>query len=60
MTGMTFEDRVAATGLIPKPEDKAKIRILVEDMDRAASLVRGHRPYGDEPLSTFRLKKASD
>ena len=60
MTGMTFEDRMVATGLSPKVEDMAKIRMMVEDLDRAASFVRGHRPYGDEPLSALRLKKASE
>jgi hypothetical protein len=58
MTEMTFEARVKATGLNPKPEDMAKLEILVKDMDRAAALVRGPRPYAEEPLSTFRLKKA--
>ena len=55
---MTFEERVKAAGLNPKPEDMAKLETLVKDMDRAAALVRGPRPYAEEPLSAFRLKKA--
>jgi len=55
MPDMTFEARVAATGLSPKPEDMPKLQALVEDMDRAAELVRGPRSYAEEPLSAFRL-----
>ena len=58
MTDMTFEARVKAAGLNPKPEDMAKLEVLVKDMDRAAALVRGPRPYAEEPLSAFRLKQA--
>jgi len=58
MIEMTFEARVQAAGLNPKPEDMAKLEILVKDMDRAAALVRGSRPYAEEPLSAFRLRKA--
>jgi hypothetical protein len=56
---MTFEARVAATGLSLKPEDLPKLQALVEDMDRAAELVRGPRSYADEPLSSFRLPTPS-
>jgi len=58
MTEMTFEARVKAAGLNPKPEDMPKLEALVKDMDRAAELVRGPRSYAEEPLSAFRLKKA--
>lgn len=58
MTEMTFEARVKAAGLNPKPEDMPKLEALVKDMDRAAALVRGPRPYAEEPLSAFRLSKA--
>jgi hypothetical protein len=58
MSDMTFEARVKATGLSPKPEDMAKLELLVNDLDRAAALVRGPRPYAEEPLTAFRLKKA--
>ena len=37
MTDMTFEARVKAAGLAPKPEDMAKLEALVKDMDRAAA-----------------------
>ncbi len=56
MTKMTFADRVAATGLTPKPEDLPKLEALVKDMDRAAAaLLHGPRPYAEEPMSVFRL-----
>jgi hypothetical protein len=58
MSEMTFEARVKAAGLNPKPEDMPKLEALVKDMDRAALLVRGPRPYAEEPLSAFRLQKA--
>ena len=58
MTDMTFEARVKAAGLNPKPEDMAKIEAMVLDLDRAASLVRSARSYAAEPLSALRLTKA--
>ncbi len=58
MTDMTFEARVKATGLNPKPEDLPKIEAMVRDLDRAASLVRTPRSYAAEPLSALRLTKA--
>jgi hypothetical protein len=57
MTDMTFAARVAATGLNPKPEDMAKLEAMVRDMDRVAALVRGPRPYAEEPLSAFHLPR---
>jgi hypothetical protein len=57
MTEMSFEARVKAAGLNPKPEDMPKLETLVKDMDRAAMLVRGPRPYAEEPLSAFRLQR---
>jgi len=58
MTEISFEARVKATGLRLKPEDMPKLEALVKDMDRAAVLVRGPRPYAEEPLSVFHLKPA--
>jgi hypothetical protein len=55
MSKISFADRVAATGLMPKSEDLARLEALVEDMDRAAALVRGNRPYAEEPMAAFRL-----
>jgi hypothetical protein len=52
---MKFEDRLKATGLTPTAEDLPKLEALVQDMDRAAALMRAPRPYAEEPLSTFRL-----
>jgi hypothetical protein len=57
MTEMDFADRLAATGLRPTEADIPKLEALVKDMDRAAALVRGPRPYSDEPLSVFRLPR---
>lgn len=58
MTEMTFAARVAAAGLSPKADDLPKLEALVKDLDRAAKLVSGPRPYSEEPMSAFRLKKA--
>jgi hypothetical protein len=58
MTEISFEARVKATGLHPRPEDMAKLETLVQDMDRAAALVRAPRSYAEEPLSAFHLKPA--
>ncbi len=58
MTDIPFEARVQAAGLSPKPDDMAKLQAMVIDMDRAAALVRGPRPYAKEPLSAFRLAPA--
>ena len=55
MSEITFEARVKATGLTPKPADMPKLEALVLDMDRVAALVRGPRSYAEEPLSAFRL-----
>lgn len=59
MTEMTFEMRVKAAGLNPKPEDLPKIEAMVLDLDRAAALLRAPRSYADEPLAALRLKKAT-
>ncbi len=58
MSDISFDARVKATGLRPKPEDIPKLEALVKDMDRAAALTRGPRPYAEEPLSAFRLQQA--
>jgi len=55
MDEMNFAARVRATGLRPIEQDLPKLEALVQDMDRAAALVRGPRPYAEEPLSAFRL-----
>jgi hypothetical protein len=58
MTEMVFEARVRATGLQPPREDLPKLKVLVEDMDRAAALVRAPQSYAEEPLSVLQLKPA--
>ena len=55
---MTFEDRVKAAGLRPKAEDMPKLEALVSDLDKAAALVNGPRPYAEEPLTALKLKPA--
>jgi hypothetical protein len=52
---MNFVDRLQATGLSLIAADLPKLEALVRDMDRAATLMRGERPYAEEPLSAFRL-----
>jgi hypothetical protein len=56
MTDSKFEARVKATGLRPKPDDMPMLEAMVKDLDRAAAMLRGPRPYADEPLNAFRLK----
>ena len=56
MSDAKFEARVKATGLRPKPEDLPMLEALVKDLDRAAAMLRGPRPYAQEPLSAFRLR----
>jgi hypothetical protein len=57
MDEIAFAARLTATGLHPTAEDLPKLEALVKDLDRAAALVRGPRPYAEEPLSAFRLPK---
>jgi hypothetical protein len=57
MDDSTFEVRLAESGLKPSREDLAALRALVADLDRAAAAVRVPRPYYEEPLSAFRLKR---
>jgi hypothetical protein len=58
MTESKFEARVKASGVRPKPDDMPMLKALVQDLDRAAAMLRGPRPYADEPLNAFRLKPA--
>ncbi|MDR3529692.1 MAG: hypothetical protein P4L90_03900 [Rhodopila sp.] len=58
MSEITFEARVKATGLRPKPDDMPKLEALVKDLDRAASMLHRPRPYSQEPLNAFWLKPA--
>ena len=54
---MTVEERLTAAGLTAPKEDLPKLASAVEDMDRLARIVQGARPYAEEPLSAFRLKR---
>ncbi len=58
MSEIKFEARVKATGLRPKPDDLPMLEALVRDLDRAAAMLRGPRPFAEEPLIAFRLKPA--
>jgi hypothetical protein len=55
MTDSKFEARVNASGLRPKPDDMPMLEAIVKDLDRAAAMLRGPRPYAEEPLNAFRL-----
>jgi hypothetical protein len=57
MADQTFIARLAATGLIVKPDDLPRLEALVKDMDRAAALVRGPRSYTEEPMNVFQLPR---
>jgi hypothetical protein len=59
MTEISFEARVRAVGLHPRPSDMPELEALVRDLDRAAARMREPRSYAEEPLSTFRLTPAS-
>jgi hypothetical protein len=58
MSEIKFEARVKATGLRLQPDDMPMLEALVKDLDRAASMLRGPRPFAQEPLIAFRLKPA--
>jgi hypothetical protein len=58
MTDSKFEARVKASGLRPNPDDMPLLEAMVKDLDRAAAMLRGPRPYAEEPLNAFRLKSA--
>ena len=55
MAELSFSDRLAATGLQLSEPDLPKLQALVNDMDRAAALLRNPRPYANEPLNAFHL-----
>jgi hypothetical protein len=57
MDDTTFDARLAGSGLKPAKEDLTALRALVADLDRAAEAIRAPRPYSEEPLSAFRLKR---
>jgi hypothetical protein len=57
MDDATFEARLAASGLKPGSQDLPALRALVADLDAAAAAIRAPRPYSEEPLSAFRLKR---
>ena len=57
MEESTFEARLTASGLNPAQEDLPALQALVADLDRAAAAIRAPRPYAEEPLSAFRLKR---
>ena len=59
MNEISFEARVKATGLRPKPDDLADLEVLVRDLDRAAAHLRGPRSYAQEPICAFRLQPAA-
>ena len=49
-----FQEHVPAD-LHPTATDLPKLQALVTDLDRAAALVHGPRPYAEEPPGAFRL-----
>jgi hypothetical protein len=57
MDDSTFEARLLAAGLKPSDADLPALRVLVADLDRAATAIRAPRPYSEEPLSAFRLPR---
>jgi hypothetical protein len=59
MSEISFEARVRATGLRPKPSDLPGLEALVRDLDRAAALLRGPGSPTGEPPGVFRLEPAA-
>ena len=55
----TIEDRLLAAGLTVSAEDLPKLAAVIEELDRLAASLRGPRPYAEEPLGAFRLKRLS-
>jgi hypothetical protein len=58
MADISFEARVKAMGLRVQPDGLSMLQAIVEDMDRAAAVVRAERPYSEEPLFALRLAPA--
>ncbi len=55
---MSFEERLKAQGLGLPAAEVPKLEAIVAELDAAAEVVRGARPYAEEPLSAFRLRRA--
>ncbi|WP_159995157.1 hypothetical protein [Roseomonas sp. 18066] len=53
----TTEERLEALGLRVPAKEMPKLVALVGDLEKAAASMRGPRPYGQEPLSGFRLPR---
>ncbi|ONG56057.1 hypothetical protein BKE38_06925 [Pseudoroseomonas deserti] len=51
----TTEQKLAALGLRVPETELPKLLRLAGDMEKAAAMMRGPRPYAEEPLSAFRL-----
>ncbi|MDB5368863.1 MAG: hypothetical protein JWP20_421 [Roseomonas sp.] len=59
MNKIPFAMRLAARGLSLPAAEAECLEKLVRDLDKATEIVRGDRPYGEEPLSAFRLTPAA-
>jgi hypothetical protein len=53
----TIAERLQALGLAVPEAEMPKLVTLVADLEKAAAVVRGARPYAEEPLSGFRLPR---
>ena len=60
MTEMTpsITERLKSLGLKMPAEEMPKLEKMITDFEAAAEVVRGPRPYAEEPLSAFRLRRA--
>ncbi|MFC7556444.1 hypothetical protein ACFQU7_35740 [Pseudoroseomonas wenyumeiae] len=51
-------ERLDLLGLKVVAADLPKVEALVLDLEKAAAVVRIARPYGEEPLSVFRIPQS--
>jgi hypothetical protein len=50
-------EQLRALGLAVPEAELPKLVTLIGDLEKAAAVVRGPRPYSEEPLSGFRLPR---
>jgi len=54
----SITERLESLGLKVPAEEMPKLEKMITDFEAAAKVVRGSRPYAEEPLSAFRLRRA--
>ena len=59
MSPIPFEMRLQALGLRMSDAETATLAVHVAELDTAAAMLRGPRPYLEEPCNVLRLSPAS-